>query len=416
MEKLIEAGLFGGELIELSGSIARRYNQCLAILGVAPTSLERFTIDGMGWSPEIAQEKDNDFYLNLGEANSNAIIISPEQKGKSVNMPFHSFDVDIMNAVFSAYEKPIRDITKDSAVCIQLDQNIDAYHEPFDLLRYDRISLRFKLVNDLDKKQKEQLELIKLFEKDNNFIDKQIHQQLIDFSKKYGDLRHRKLSLDPIQLDVSSFYTKAFGGVFVLKDFVKDIIVFESDKIFKKAINDTVHDVMLYHIGHEELIKTLNDHFIIERNIREMSRSPRYKRIKNHIFIEHLKQIEHPVNEILDNPFLFKKYLNLLEPETIKKVMSIELFNQRKIVERDLKLDDVVGPQYLKSINSPHSSLEKEHRELIWTLLIKTAPKDPLHLYWYDKETFYKVFKTWKPGYQDWVIDCILENNKKYSS
>ena len=92
MEKLKAAGLFGGALVSVSGSLITRYNGCLAMLGVTPTKLERFTIDGMGWSPEVAEEKGENYYLNIGEANSNAIIITPEQKDKPVHMPFHSFD------------------------------------------------------------------------------------------------------------------------------------------------------------------------------------------------------------------------------------------------------------------------------------------------------------------------------------
>ena len=122
MKKLREAGLFGGALVTLSGSLAKRYNACLAMLGVTPTKLKTFSIDGMGWSPEVAVEKKENYYLNTGEANVNAIIISPDQKGKPAHMPSHSFDRDVMEAVFAAYGSEIRDITKDSALVLHLDQ------------------------------------------------------------------------------------------------------------------------------------------------------------------------------------------------------------------------------------------------------------------------------------------------------
>ena len=135
VKKLKEAGLFGGELVPISGSLAQRYNDCLAMIGVAPTSLTSFAIDAMGWSPEIAAEKQENYYLNIGEANTNAIIISPEQRYKPVHMPSHSFDRNLMEAVFEANNRVIRDITKDSAICVHIDQKIDAFYEPFDLLR-----------------------------------------------------------------------------------------------------------------------------------------------------------------------------------------------------------------------------------------------------------------------------------------
>lgn len=416
MEKLKAAGLFGGALVPVMGSLAERYNGCLAILGVKPTKLKSFAVDGMGWSPEVSEEKNDPYYLNIGEANSNAIIISPAQKDKPAHMPFHSFDKDIMTTIFAAYEREIRDITKDSAVCIHIDQDIDAYYEPFDLLRYKQLSVSFKLLDDLAKKQKEQLDLITLFEEGNNFIDRGIHNKLLDSAKKYGDLRRRKLKLEPITLNIKSFYTRAFGGIFVLRDFVSDIIVFESMEVFNKAIKDTVHDVSLFHVSHNELTSTLVNHRISEFNIKKAAKTKRYERIKKQFLVNQLNEFEHPLHEVLESPFLFKKYLNNLDTETRKKVMSVELYNQRKIVERELNMEDVVDLEYSKSLLEPHSSLEGELRELIWKLLTKIAPIDPLHLYWYDKEQFYKTYSDWDPSYKEWVINCILDNNEKHTS
>lgn len=416
MEKLKAAGLFGRELIQVSGSLAVRYNGCLLLLGLEPTKLASFSIDGMGWSPEIAAEKKDPYYLNLGEANSNAIILSPNQAGHPVYMPFHSFDRNIMTAVFAAYATEIRDITKDAAICIHLDQHIDAYYEPFDLLRYKQITVLFRILNDLLTRQKEQLELVNEFNEGNNFIDRTIHNKLLESATKYGDLRNRKLELEPLKLKVSSFYTKAFGGVFVLRDFITDILIFESEDAFNNAIKDTVHDVTLYHTGHNELTSTLVNHLIAEFDIRKSAKTDRYERIKKQLFVEALKHCSHSLNEVLESPMLFKKYLNEMDVETKKRLMSVELYNQRKIVERELKIDEVVDPVYIKALLQPHSALEDEHRELIWQLLTKIIPKDPLHLYWYDKKQFYETYLTWPESYRDWVIDCILKNNQNRAS
>ena len=152
MKKLREAGLFGGALVTLSGSLAKRYNACLAMLGVTPTKLKTFSIDGMGWSPEVAVEKKENYYLNTGEANVNAIIISPDQKGKPAHMPSHSFDRDVMEAVFAAYGSEIRDITKDSALVLHLDQHLFgglAKHGKLHLLHHlDLIHLRFDQLSE----------------------------------------------------------------------------------------------------------------------------------------------------------------------------------------------------------------------------------------------------------------------------
>lgn len=407
MIKLKAAKLFGNGLVPLSGSLAKRYNECLAMLGVKPTGLSHFSVDAMGWSPEIAEEKEENYYLNIGDANPNAIIISPAQKGKPVFMPSHSFDRDLMHAIFTAYSKQIRDITKDAAIVLHLDQHVDAFYEPFDLLKYKNITVSFSLLHKLEEQQKEQQRLIATFEKGNNFIDRELHNKLLKSAKEFGDLRFRKLDLENLSLEVSSFYTRAFGGVFLLRDFIKPIMIFENLEVFKKAIKDTDHDVMLFHKDHDELMDVLRDHIIAELDLKSAVNSPNYQRIKTHIFSEAIVDNEHPINEIFENQFLFKKYLNELDLDTRKKLMGVELYLEKLALSNQTKMEDIVDERYSKSLHKPHTSLEIEHQELIWKLLTKITPVDPLHLYWYDKEKFYEEYKKWKPGYQDWVIDTI---------
>ena len=411
MKKLRAAGLFGGGMVALTGSLAKRYNECLELLGVASTKLKTFSIDGMGWSPEIALEKKNNFYLNNGPANVNAIIITPDQKDLAVHMPSHSFDSDVMKTIFSTYSSEIRDVTKDAALIAHLDQEMDALFEPFDLLRYNQIVVRFKVLHDLYKMQQEQDALVALFRDKNNFIDREIHKELLKTANDYGDLRHRKLKFEPIFHEVGSFYTRSFGGVFILKEFIKPILVFEDEKVFKGSIQDTAHDVLLYHIRHDELMETLVNQLILEKNLKQAAKSTRYKRIKNHRFIRYLEKKEHSLKEILDSHFLSKKYLNQLDIETQKKIAGVEIYFQKFIVDKSLKMEDYVDQEYLKSLHQPHSSLEMEDRELVWKLLTKIMPNDPLHLYWYDKEGFYREYVNWDPDYREWVIECILKNN-----
>ncbi|MDP5231761.1 MAG: hypothetical protein NWQ38_15315 [Cellulophaga sp.] len=415
MEKLKAAGLFGGALVQLSGSLASRYNECLALLGVSPTKLKSFTIDGMGWSPEISEEKKEAYYLNTGDANVNAVIISPDQKGKPLHMPFHSFDRDVIETVFKAYHREIRDITKDSALVLHIDQQIDAFFEPFDLLRYDTIEVSFVLLNQLDKKQMEQEAFINLFQRDNNFIDREVHQQLLTSAKTYGDLRGRKLRLDPIKLKTTSFYTNAFGGVFVLKEGLKELLVFEDEKVFKNAISDTTHDVLLFHKSHTELLEILVTHLLLDKDFKKAMKSSRYERIKKHIFAENFKKTEHPLAEVLESHFLFKRYLNQLPVEIQKKISGAELYFQKLILDKTLKIKDFVTDDYITLLHEPHSSLREEEKELIWKLLVKIMPKDPVHLFWYDKALFYQLYTSWDDSYKDWVIKEILENNKKYA-
>jgi len=410
MQKLEKANLYRNELIPINGKLVERYNKCLVKLGFTETNLTSFSIDGIGWSPEIAEEKKEIFYLNNGEANPHAILITPLQKGLPIYNPYHSFDTELMKLVFRTHQKKIQNITRDSAICIDFDQNIDVFYEPLDVLKYEEITIKFHLIDNLKKAKKAQLKLIEIFKKDTNFIDENIHQQLLTSAKKYGDLRQRNINFDAIIYTSDSFYTRAFGGIFVLRNFIKPILVFQNDEAYKEAINDTTHDVLMFHISQSELIEQLKDHFIIECNLAKEVKTERYKRIKKFILGELLKETRHPVNDILEDKMLFKSYLNKIDIKSRKKVMSVERYLEKKVTNSDVKIKNIVDEEFYFALHKPHSSLRPNHQDLIWKLLTNISSKDVLFWYWYDKEDFYKNFKNWNETKKDWVTETICNN------
>ena len=407
MQKLKAANLYHSELIPINGKLVERYNQCLIKMGFTPTQLTSFSIDGMGWSPEIAEEKKDVHYLNHGESNQHAIIITPLQYDKPVFFPFHTFDRDVMLEIFKVHGQRINDITRDCAICVDFDQGIAAFYEPLDVLKYDKISVNFRLINDLDVKQNEQIQLIEQFKTGHNFIDEKLHQKLLQSAKTYGDLRERKLTLHALNFSTDSFYTKAFGGMYVLRDFITPIVVFEDDKWYKEAIKDTTYDVLIYHISQPELMDKLRDHVIVEYDLEEVVKTDRYDRVKKWIFSLALSNVQHPIKDILNDAMLFKSYLNKLDIETRKKVMSVDIYLEKLEVSNQFKIADIVEPQLFTALHEPHSSLENKHKDLIWQLLVNIAPIDILHLYWYDKEQFYTTYDTWDESLKEWVIETI---------
>lgn len=410
MQKLKDANLYRSELIPISGKLVERYNKCLESLGFKPTTLKTFSIDAIGWSPEIAEEKGDRQYLNHGDANPHGIIISPLQKNKPVHEPYHTFDREMMQYVFKTYEAKIKDITRSSAISIDFDQGIDAFYDPLDILKYERIAISFRLIGDLDKIQKKQLKLIETFNKDNNFIDENLHEQLLKSAKKYGDLRHRTLSLDTIYYETDSFFTKAFNGVYVLRDFITPILVFEDEHWYKEAIKDTTYDVLMYHISHPELMTKLRDHMIVEVNLEAEVKTDRYERIKMFMFHEYIKENEHPIRDILTDNVLFRRYLNKVDVKTLKKINGVEIYLERLERSNAFKIQDLVEESFYFALHRPHSSLTVKHQDLLWRLLVNVSPKDVLFLYWYDKEEFYTRYNTWNDSLKEWVIEIIRNN------
>ncbi|MCI5223386.1 MAG: hypothetical protein D3924_12105, partial [Candidatus Electrothrix sp. AR4] len=70
MKLLKQKGLHGGGLIEISSAqMINRYNDALISMGFKPTALQHFSVDMLGWSPEIATEKKSIYYLTNSLAN-----------------------------------------------------------------------------------------------------------------------------------------------------------------------------------------------------------------------------------------------------------------------------------------------------------------------------------------------------------
>ena len=410
MDKLKSANLYRSELIPISGKLVARYNKCLLLLGFKETKLKTFTIDGLGWSPEVAEEKNDLYYLNHGEANCHGIIISPLQKGKPIYLSFHSFDKDVLKLVFKTYPNEINDITRDNAICLDFDQGIDVFYEPLDLLKYDKLSVSFRLIDDLNKAQQSQLQIIEEFNRNFNFIEEDLHSKLLDSAKSFGDLRDRNLNLEPLVYTTGSFYTRAFGGVYLLRDFIKPIVVFEDKKAYQTAIKDIEHDVLIFHTSQPELIEKLKDHLIIECDLELALKTPRYDRIKKYELAQCLNKTEHAIHDILKDKVLFKSYLNRLNVTDRKKVMSVELYLEKLERSNAYKLEEIVDLSMYFALHEPHSSLSAEHKDLINQLLVNISPKDVLHLFWYDKEEFYKRYSTWSESFKDWVIETISNN------
>ena len=115
-----------------------------------------------------------------------------------MHLPFHSFDREMMQHIFRTHGAKINDITRDSAICLDFDQDIDVFYEPLDILKYNEVSITFRLIDNLTKIQKEQLRLVEKFKVGNNFINEDIQAELLESAKTFGDLRNRDLNLPSV--------------------------------------------------------------------------------------------------------------------------------------------------------------------------------------------------------------------------
>lgn len=417
MNKLIASKLFGDGLVEITKpSLVERYNACLEDIGLKPTELKKFNIDGWGWSPEIANEKENPYYLSHnGPANPFAIVLTPDQEDRPVYFPYHSFDKDLMRIVFHTARPQIVDLSTQSGIWIDIDQEISNYRSPQDLLMIDSINLKFSTPDKLIEAAKKQRELVRQFYDDNYaWGDTKLHRKIYESSKKHGDLRFRSLDIPNIPYThVRTFYTKAFEGLFIFRDLPstnKPILVLENKK--SDVSGEMTHGHMEFELKDKGLMDVLIREKLVDggENFDENS-TQRMHQLLDFIFAQACAEVM-PDEELWDMPSGKRKGAIA---SMRGKTKLIDMYDELQMLIKEVSLGKTLqiltaSHELQNLLAEPYDHLPSNMKEVVWKLLVKLSPLDVVRLYQYNKEGFFTQYQKWPENYQKWVTHYLKEN------
>lgn len=404
MNQLIKAGLFGRGLIHIDRPIlVDRYNECLVDMGLKPTTLSKFQIDRMGWSPEVAEEQGNNYYLSHGEANPLAIILTPQQGQAPIYFPMHSFDWALIDQWFTLFRIPIADITRDTGIWLDIDNEVDIYAEPSDLLMVGEVFARVHCPNRLIERAVEQQKLVQrwIAEADGH-TDADLIAALEHTAKRDGDLRRRHLTITDMPfLDILDFYSRKFGGVFALRSQGGQPLVIvrnESNQVLRADELPATLDVLP---------------LLIERGYVETD----VDWWKDHLF--RLKVVaESFLVEVLDRhePELAFEDLNEGRKRQLVDTYRSELdmYNTLVRARSKLKAGEVpaVPAEVQVHLVHPSDTLSPESREVVWQLLtyLQGGRFVPL-FYRHQKTAFIEAFtQLWHTPRRSWALGRIREH------
>jgi hypothetical protein len=402
MRELIDEGLFGRGLIKIESSVlVSRYNAALVHMGIDPTKLTSFQIDRLGWSPEIAAEKSDEYYLSHGPANPVLIVLTPEQETAPIYFPMHSYDWKLTERWFKSHRTQIAELTKETAVCVDFDQSVELYAVPQDLAMVNEVIVRATTVDGLMIKVEKQQNLVRSWMNDvDSHLDVELITQLASSRKEVGDLRRRPLLIRDYQFsDVVDFYSREFGGTYVLRSRNTSPLIFVRDQAVAKKYDVPIAD--------ENILPILIERGYVETNIDWW---------QNHLY--RLKVVaESFLVDVLDkhNPRLDfvklnrQKRLKLIQEYKDELPEYLELFRVRDAMKKGklLEVSDEVRPHLLH----PSDGLSPLSRELVWQLLtqIRGGRFVPL-MYRHQKNMFVEEFtKKWKKPKRSWASGRISE-------
>lgn len=415
MEKLKELGLFGGDVVTVDGTEAvRHYNNCLGAIDLEPTKLKKFTIDGLGWSPEIAREKGDHYYLCHTMANPFAIVVSPEQKGKPVYTPFHSFDRDLMRVVFKSSGRQISCLTADTGIFFEMDQRLSFYRDPRDLLMIDSVVARANSIGDIMDAARRQRELVSRFNQGDNWSNKDLRREILESSNIHGDLRTKPVIIEDIPFNnVRSFHARAFGGVYVFRDEFGEkppLLILEGDDK-----EDVCGDEVVHIKNHSKILEKLIELGFLKCDFGSFDQLA-LTRIKDVMLSEAIfaHNPDENVGSLL-NPAKRKSYVRQLNgslPEEFHEMEKLIIRLERK---EPISVDKL--PQGLFNLLlRPLPSCRDENPllfELLMKLIVNLQPMPPEVVYGYDKNLFFDRYTQWTEAKRQWAIGWIRENRVK---
>lgn len=415
MDELRKGGFFGGGLVPVvTPSMVERYNRCLSDIGIAPTECRNFQIDGVGWSPQIAEEKGRVNYLSHGEANQFAIILTPDQEGKPVYAPTHSFDFQLMSDVFRAARSQIANLTTETALWLDIDQQIDHYYSPLDLLMLEGITIRTTSVDRIIQAAREQRKMVAAFRDEVDlWMDGVARGKLIESAKSFGDLRFKPCIIPEIPFfGVRSFHTRAFDGVFVFRDlpgfFTDRILILENTRKHSRLIDK---ERSVFGIDDPSLYHALEKFKLIEMKADRISRDPELlEDLKDNLLAEAIYKNVDTEFDLANATSAQKKGAMSIARKFLPEEF-FEIDDAKRLADKGKVGDGDLSKKLKRLLAQPHRDLDENMSSLVWMLLMKMQPINLEILYRHSKQQFYKLYQSWPVQRRRWAVASLKARN-----
>ena len=421
---LIDSGLIGKGLVHIkSPKVLQMYNDALVSMGVEPTSLSEFWIDGIGWSPQIAAEKKDPEYMGFGSGRF-AIIASPDQEGKPIFLLRNTNERRLLRSYMARFRQEVANVNISACVELQQRQNILVNESPKDYLLFDSVTV-VTHVNGLMEAAAEQKALVEEFKTvPDAWRDRALREKIIESAKVHGDLRRRKVEIPEFLFSLrGNFWSKEFGGVFVLRSGMDSILIVEDESWLPKIQPQKGERYKAFALSQTEKII---DH-LLEEDLVELD-------LKRYRIQQTNKSEPNPLKELDElELFMTMDAVCALEPECEFSKLSLSrrdrilvaagqknkvvpMLSDLQHLSRGLRSGEILGkalprvPDDLRLLLlRPHKELGDSATPIIWLLLLRMQenPMDVLKLYTYDKERFFALFEKWPASKKRWAAKYI---------
>ncbi|MEK7639312.1 MAG: DUF6638 family protein [Patescibacteria group bacterium] len=397
MRELTRTALVGGGLILIDRpETIKRYRVCMEQLGLTPTTLDHFHIDGIGWSPEIADEFQNRYYLSHGLANPRGIIVTINQENQPIYMPAHSFDRLMMQRYFEKNREAIANLTAETGIALEIDQRVTWYRK----LTHVESLRTIKIVSHagtLADKAIQQKQLVGEFMREDTdaWMDTGLRKKIIKDLNENGKLYDRQLVIDDFTFsEFDDFYTAALGGVYVFRhQRQRALIVVENEKLVDKAGAELVPYTT--HVRDPNVVSRIRESGVADIDVRWYQTHPHVlqERLATlGLFILSTVDPEIPVDTMTDGHA--KGALSRCKHPFVDVYAELEEFAVKITEDQVLP---TVSSEVQACLLHPVNTSTRHEENLVWRLIchVQAWPVDVMRLYAVDKNLFLDRYQTW---------------------
>lgn len=313
-----------------------RYAFTLESLGIfISKDRQLLNIDSVGFSFDIAKDLSDEDYLG-----QYALIVSSEQieEGLKQNNDIH------MQLLFKTMQKDIKkyhEILLHTTILIKKAYTISNIQDYIDLTKCRFV---ISIPYEVKKIRNKQINLIKSGLENDNIVSLAFYEELYESIKNYGDLRELPEENIVVCQVPDSFYTSAFGGIYVLRQQGMVPIVISKQEL----VCENLKGCKSFYIDYPDLLEYLRSHGLI--NLRFSK--PRIQQGTQHILKDMWQQSGSFIwqfEDVIKNEAYRDKILISME--------SLPLSNQYKTLQKWLERgtkDMQITPAIRKSLQEGH--------------------------------------------------------------
>ncbi|MCZ4282860.1 hypothetical protein O4H49_18895 [Kiloniella laminariae] len=404
MLRLVERGLMFGNLFEVSTPImVERYNQALERLSGKRTALTSFHIDVSGYAPEIADELEDELYLNPHGCNRQFILLSTEQKRSPlINMNF-STSRSILKRFIIDNEAALFVLTSRDAVFGELMNSVYRITEPrhlFDIrkIRIDADTNDHRLI-----RAEELSKLVERFRKEpDSWWDDLLCAEMIELAKKTGDITRFPVKLEKTNYEQNNFHTTHFGGIYIFRDIKRPAAICCQEESTKLEFPI---DSVLALADRKAVATFFKENDLVEPLIdaSDLDAVDILQQRLDFILIDQLSAEGQPIGKLSRRELRSVALRQLKElPEEFNGLNDLLRWKEQGGRKPDITPDH---PAYFYTLRARFHP----DRDLVNMLLAEYMPHDILQLFICHKRAFYSAYSGWNDAKRNYSADFLAQ-------